>query len=44
MQREIGDKVIITDSNIPFKSIGKSPTIDKTASDFDKANLKVKTN
>ena len=44
MKREIGDKVIITDSDTPFKSIGKYPTIDKTASDFDKANLKVKTN
>ena len=27
---------------MPFQSVGKSPVIDKTASDFDNANLKVK--
>ena len=27
---------------MPFQSVGKSPAIDKTASDFYNANLKVK--
>ena len=42
MQREIGSKVKIGDSVTPFTSLRKSPAIDKTASDFDNANLKVK--
>ena len=42
MQRKIGSEVKIGDSVTPFKSLGKSPAIDKTASDFDNANLKVK--
>ena len=42
MQREIGSNVKIGDSVTPFKSMGKSPVIDKTASDFDNANLQVK--
>ena len=42
MLREIDNEVKIGDSVTPFKSVGKSPLIDKTASDFDNANLKVK--
>ena len=42
MQRETGDEVEIGGSVTPFKSVGISPAIDKTASDFDNANLKVK--
>ena len=42
IQSEIGDEVKIGDSVTPFKSMGKSPTIYKTASDFDNANFKVK--
>ena len=42
MQREIGNEVKIGDSVTPFKSVGKSPAIDKTALNFDNANLKVK--
>ena len=42
MQREIGGEVKIGDSARPFKSVEKSPAIDKTTSYFDNANLKVK--
>ena len=42
MQREIGHEVKIEDSVTPFKSVRKSPDIEKTASNFDNANLKVK--
>ena len=42
MQREIGNEVKIGDSVTPFKSVRKSLAIDKAASDFDNANLKVK--
>ena len=42
MQREISDDVKIGASVTPFQSIGKAPAIDKNASDFDNANLKVK--
>ena len=42
MQREIGDEVHIGESVTPFKSVGKSAAINKTASDFDNASLKVK--
>ena len=31
MQREISDKTKIGDPDTPFKSMGKSPAIDKTA-------------
>ena len=37
MQREIAEGVKIGDSVTSFKSVGKSPAIDKTASDFDNA-------
>ena len=42
MHREIYNDVKIGDSATPFKSVRKSPAIDKTASDFDNENLKVK--
>ena len=42
IQSEIGDEVKIGDSVTPFKSMGKSPAIYKTASDFDDANFKIK--
>ena len=42
MQWEISDNVKIGSSVTPFQSVGKSPAIDKTASGFDNANLKVK--
>ena len=42
MQRKIGNEVKIGDSVTPFKSVGKSPAIDKTALGFNNANLKVK--
>ena len=42
MQREISDDIKIGASVTPFQSIGKAPAIDKNASDFDNANLKVK--
>ena len=38
MQREIGDEVKIGDSATPFKDMGKSSAMEKTASDFDNAN------
>ena len=40
MQQEISNDVKIGSLVTPFQSIGKFPAIDKTASDFDKANLK----
>ena len=40
--REISDEVKIGDSATPFKSVRKCLAIDKTASHFDNANLKVK--
>ena len=42
MQWEISDNVKIGSSVTPFQSVGKSPVVDKTASNFDNANLKVK--
>ena len=42
MQREISDDVKIGSLVMRFQSVGKSPAIDKTASDFENANLKVK--
>ena len=42
MQREIGNEVKIGDSVTPFKTVGKSKAIDKTALDINNANLKVK--
>ena len=42
MQREISNDVKIGSSVTLFQIVGKSPAIDKTASDFDNANLKVK--
>ena len=42
MQWEISGDVKIGSSVMPFQSAGKSPAIDKTASDFNNANLKVK--
>ena len=42
MQREIRDNVKLGSSVTPLQNVGKSPAVDKTASDFDNANLKVK--
>ena len=42
MQKDIGDDRHIGQSVTPFQSVGKSAAIDKTASDFDNANLKKK--
>ena len=42
MKKDIGDDVYIGQSATPFQSVGKSVAIDKTASDFGNANLKVK--
>ena len=42
MQREISDNVKMGSSVTPFQSLGKSSAIDKTASDFGNANLKIK--
>ena len=42
MQQEIGDEVHIGESVTPFKCVGKLAAIDKIASDFDNASLKVK--
>ena len=36
-----GDDVKIGSSVTPFESVGKSPAVDKTASDLYNANLKV---
>ena len=42
MQWGISDHVKIGSSIKLFQSVGKSPAVDKIASDFDNANLKVK--
>ena len=42
MQREIGTKVDIGKNVSAFESVGHIPSIDKTASDFEKADTKVK--
>ena len=42
MQQGIGNEVHIGKLVKPFKSVGKSTAIDKTASDFDNVSLKVK--
>ena len=42
MQQEISDDVKIGSSVTPVQRVGKSPAVDKTASDFENANLKVK--
>ena len=42
MQQEISNDVKIEILVSPFQSVGKSPAVDKIASDFDNANLKVK--
>ena len=42
MQREIGTQVDIGKNVSAFESIGHVPSIDKTASDFEKADTKVK--
>ena len=42
MQREIGTQVDIGKNVSAFESIDHVPSIDKTASDFDKADTKVK--
>ena len=42
MQNNIGDDVHIGKSVMPFQRVGKSVAVDKTASDFDNANLKIK--
>ena len=43
MQREIGTQVDIGRNVSAFESIGHVPPIDKTASEFDKPDTKVKT-
>ena len=42
MQWEISDDVKIGSLVTPFQGVGKSPAVDKTVSDFDNTNLKVK--
>ena len=42
MQREISDDIKIWSSVTLFQSVRKFPALDKTASDFDNVNLKVK--
>ena len=42
MQREIGTQVDIGKNVSAFESVGHVPSIDKTASDFEKADTKVK--
>ena len=42
MQREIGTQVDIGENVSAFESVGHVPSIDKTASDFEKADTKVK--
>ena len=42
MQREFTNGVKVGDSVTPFQIIGKSPALDKTPSDFDNPNLKMK--
>ena len=43
MQHEIGTQVDIGKNVSAFESIGHVPSIDKTASDFDKGDTKVET-
>ena len=42
MQQKISGNVKIRSSVTPFQSVEKSPAVDKTASYFHNANLKVK--
>ena len=42
MQREIGTQVDIRKNVSAFESVGHVPSIDKAASDFEKADTKVK--
>ena len=42
MQGEIGTQVDIVKNVSAFESVGHVPSIDKTASDFEKADSKVK--
>ena len=42
MRREIGTQVDIEINVLAFESVGHVPSIDKTASDFEKADTKVK--
>ena len=42
MQGEVGTQVYIGKNVLVFESIGHVPSIDKTASDFEKADVKVK--
>ena len=42
MQRKTTNEIKIGDSVIPFPSVGKSSAVDKTTSDFDNANLKMR--
>ena len=42
MQREIGTQVDIGKNISTFESVGHVPSIDKTVSDFEKADTKVK--
>ena len=42
MQWEISNDVKMGSLVTPFQNVGKSPPVDKTASDFDNTNLKVK--
>lgn len=42
MQREINNEVHLRQTGTPFEIIGKSSAIDKTASNFDSINKKVK--
>ena len=42
MQWEISDDVKIGSLVTPFQSVGKFPVVDKTVSEFDNANSKVK--
>ena len=42
MQKDIGDDVHIGQFVMPFQCVGKSKAVNKTASDFDNANFKVK--
>ena len=42
MQGEIGKQVDIVKNVSAFESVGHVPSIDKTASDFEKADSKVK--
>ena len=42
MQRQINDNIHLGQTVTPFESLRKSSAIDRTASDFDNANQKVK--